>query len=139
MEISRFCYFCCGGIRRSGFGYHPRWRVCSIHQVSCASWHLQFCAGADVVHVIRQTWRSTFYFSTALAVVYLALGWFSIDEDYPLVGIDRRIDWLGAFLVTAGLVMIVFVLGEGGVVGWATPCSSLSLLVLFSTNLSNVR
>ena len=81
-------------------------------------------ARADVVHVIRQTWRSTFYFSTALAVVYLALGWFSIDDDSPLVGIDRRIDWLGAFLVTAGLVMIVFVLGEGGVVGWATPCSS---------------
>ena len=63
-------------------------------------------------------------------MVYLALGWFSIDEDSPLVGIDRRIDWLGAFLVTAGLVMIVFVLGEGAVVGWSTPCSFPFLLVL---------
>ena len=74
--------------------------------------------------VIRPTWRSTFYFSAALAVFYLVLGWISIEDDSPPPGTDQRIDWLGAFLVTAGLFLIVFVLSDGGVVGWGTPCSS---------------
>ena len=36
----------------------------------------------------------------------------------------RRVDWLGAFLVTAGLVLIVFVLSDGSIApnGWKTPC-----------------
>ncbi|CAK7230931.1 hypothetical protein SBRCBS47491_007756 [Sporothrix bragantina] len=33
----------------------------------------------------------------------------------------RSIDWLGAFLVTLGLVGLLFALTEGNVVGWATP------------------
>ena len=80
--------------------------------------------------MIRPTWRSTFYFSAALAVFYLVLGWISIEDDSPPPGTDQRIDWLGAFLVTAGLFLIVFVLSDGGVVGWGTPCSSPNLLVL---------
>lgn len=55
-------------------------------------------------------------------------GVYSIDKDTPHLdyppGSDRRVDWLGAFLVTAGLVLIVFVLGQGEVAPqkWATPC-----------------
>lgn len=39
----------------------------------------------------------------------------------------RRIDWLGAFLVTAGLVLILFVLAEGSIApqGWRTNCERL--------------
>ncbi|CAK7218592.1 hypothetical protein SEUCBS140593_003598 [Sporothrix eucalyptigena] len=33
----------------------------------------------------------------------------------------RSIDWLGAFLVTLGLVGLLFALTEGNVVGWSTP------------------
>lgn len=47
---------------------------------------------------------------------------FSIDPDEPSTETDRRIDWLGALLVTAGLVLIVFVLSDGEIVGWKTPC-----------------
>lgn len=38
---------------------------------------------------------------------------------------DRRVDWLGAFLVTAGLAMLLFVLGDGTVAvdAWETSCA----------------
>ena len=42
----------------------------------------------------------------------LALGFFVIDEDEPSTEEDRRVDWIGAILVTSGLVLIVFVLSN---------------------------
>ena len=49
-----------------------------------------------------------------------------IDEDIPSEEVDKRIDWLGAFLVTAGLIFVIFALGQGKTAsqGWATPCKS---------------
>lgn len=43
---------------------------------------------------------------------------------------DKRVDWIGALLVTIGLVLIVFVLGQGGIAPrrWATPCTWIKLL-----------
>lgn len=37
-------------------------------------------------------------------------------------------DWLGAFLITAGLVLVVFTLSDGTIApdGWKTPCTLLS-------------
>ncbi|CAK7274481.1 hypothetical protein SEPCBS119000_006195 [Sporothrix epigloea] len=49
----------------------------------------------------------------------------------------RSIDWLGAFLVTLGLVGLLFALTEGNVVGWSTPwvggiiAASLLLIAVF--------
>lgn len=54
----------------------------------------------------------------------------SVDADKPSEEKDKRFDWLGAFLVTAGLVQIVFVLSQGELAPkkWATPCM---LLIFF--------
>ena len=43
-------------------------------------------------------------------------------------GKDRRIDWLGGFLVTSGTSLFMFGIVQSGVVagGWSTPCLSLS-------------
>lgn len=51
-------------------------------------------------------------------------GLVSIDPDVHSTEADRRVDWLGAALVTSGLVLVVFVLGQGEVAlqRWATPC-----------------
>lgn len=48
----------------------------------------------------------------------------SFDPDVPSTEPDRRIDWFGAFLITAGLVFIVTVLGQGEIAPqkWRTPC-----------------
>ncbi|CDO78203.1 hypothetical protein BN946_scf184701.g1 [Trametes cinnabarina] len=47
-----------------------------------------------------------------------------LDEDASLhhQAVDRRVDWLGAFLVTAGLTLIIFVLSDGSIApdGWKT-------------------
>jgi hypothetical protein len=67
-------------------------------------------------------------------------GLISFDKDKPSTETDHRVDWLGAFLVTAGLVLIVFVLGQGELAPkqWATPCAlrlylSASLLTSLSS------
>jgi hypothetical protein len=73
----------------------------------------------------RDTWRSPFYLLTGLIVVVLISGLFSIDADLPSKETDKRVDWIGAFLVTTGLVLIIFVLGQGEIAPrqWATPCT----------------
>ena len=69
-------------------------------------------------------------------------GLISIDADVPyalpdksvcadfrvvlvLTLLCRRVDWLGALLVTAGLVFIVFILSDGPTApdGWKTGCT----------------
>jgi hypothetical protein len=42
----------------------------------------------------------------------MILGFFVIEKDEPSTEEDKRVDWIGAALVTAGLVLIVFVLSD---------------------------
>jgi hypothetical protein len=84
-----------------------------------------------------------------MGAVAIITGIFSIDADAPLRqknlsaadAMERRIDWLGAFLVTAGLVFIVFVLSDGEIAsnGWKTGCRcSLCPLKSFTKALSDI-
>ncbi|TBU52453.1 efflux transporter [Dichomitus squalens] len=93
-----------------------------------------FAAGAPVGGVVgniiggvltqftAQSWRSTFWFMTGLSALCCLGGLFSIDADDPYALPDKRIDWLWAFLVTTGLISIVFVLSDGTTApdGWKT-------------------
>ena len=56
-------------------------------------------------------------------------GMISFDADIPSMETDKRVDWIGATLITIGLVLIVFVLGQGEIApqGWKTPCKATSL------------
>lgn len=74
--------------------------------------------------MIRQTWRSPFYLFTAVNALCFVGGSLSIDEDPPHPKDDRKVDWLGAVLITTALVMILFVLGDGESAPkqWATGC-----------------
>lgn len=64
------------------------------------------------------------------------VGLVTIKKDIPTPKENRKVDWLGAFLITAALVLILFVLGDGESAPnkWATGCtfplSLLSVLVL---------
>ncbi|KAK7450578.1 hypothetical protein VKT23_012887 [Stygiomarasmius scandens] len=84
---------------------------------------LGFALGGCLTELAEQTWRAPFYLSSALTFVSLVGAIFSFDADKPSTEPDQRVDWLGAFLVTAGLVLIIFVLGQGEVAPrqWATP------------------
>ncbi|KAI0706606.1 efflux transporter [Earliella scabrosa] len=78
--------------------------------------------GGVLTQLTGQTWRSTFWFLTGLSVLCGIGAVFSIDQDLPYALDDKRVDWLGAFLVTAGLTFIVFVLSDGPTApdGWKT-------------------
>lgn len=47
----------------------------------------------------------------------------------PVVGQKQTVDWIGAALITIGLVVLLFSLTEGNVVGWQTPWVSVLLVV----------
>ena len=51
-------------------------------------------------------------------------GLVSIDADKPSEEVDRRIDWFGSLLVTAGLVQMIYALSQGELAEnkWRTPC-----------------
>ena len=73
----------------------------------------------------RDTWRAVFYFCAALAGVCFFGGMYAIQADPPSTEKDRRVDWLGSFLVTAGLTLIIFILAQGEIAEpkqWGTAC-----------------
>jgi len=65
------------------------------------------------------------YLFAGINVICFAGGAFAIDKDVPNLVDEKKVDWLGAFIITAGLVFILFVLGEGEGAprGWSTSCT----------------
>ncbi|THU93553.1 putative efflux transporter [Dendrothele bispora CBS 962.96] len=99
---------------------------------------LGFALGGCLTELTKQTWRAPFYLCSALTFVSLVGAMYSFDADEPSTEPDQRVDWIGAFLVTAGLVLIIFVLGQGEVAvpsQWATPYIIVLLIlgVAFTT------
>ncbi|KAG6837022.1 hypothetical protein H0H93_016229 [Arthromyces matolae] len=79
--------------------------------------------GGVLTQETAKSWRSPFFLETGLTALCLIGGLFSFDPDMPSQEQDRRVDWPGALLITAGLVLIIFVLGQGEIApqGWRTP------------------
>ncbi|KAK7040368.1 hypothetical protein VNI00_009838 [Paramarasmius palmivorus] len=82
-----------------------------------------WAVGGVLTQLTDQKWRSIFYFNAALIFVTLVIGVLAFDRDLPSTEPDRRVDWIGAGLVTVGLVLVVFVLGQGEIAPqrWKTP------------------
>lgn len=61
---------------------------------------------------------------TGLCGLVFISGTFFIDRDEPTLEIDKRVDWFGAFLIISGIVLVMFVLGQGELATekWRTPC-----------------
>lgn len=77
---------------------------------------------------------------TGVNILCFIGGLLSIDKDPKVIQADgrRQVDWLGAVLITAALVMILFVLGQGESAPkqWATSCKPIhSPFHRFMTNL----
>jgi len=70
--------------------------------------------GGLLTQLTEQAWRSTFYFLTGISALCFIGGFLTFDKDLPSMEEDRRLDWLGAFLVTVGLIFVVFALSDGG-------------------------
>src|SRR5215475_6939783 len=65
------------------------------------------------------SWRWAFFLNLPLAAVTLAIIFWHVPESSAEVR-TRRLDWLGALLVTAGLGLIVFALLESSNHGWGS-------------------
>ncbi|KAJ6509090.1 major facilitator superfamily domain-containing protein [Mycena vulgaris] len=86
---------------------------------------------SQINKVPRYTWRTPFFLSAGLSLATMIGGAFVFDADMPSLDRDRRVDWLGAALVSAGLVLVVFVLAQGelAVDGWESPYIIVLLVV----------
>ncbi|KAG2073084.1 MFS general substrate transporter [Suillus decipiens] len=87
--------------------------------------------GGVLTQLTSTHWRSAFYLAAAFSAFTGVSGLISFDADAPSSEVVKRVDWIGASLVTIGLVLIVFVLGQGEIAsnGWKTPYI-IALLVL---------
>jgi hypothetical protein len=58
-----------------------------------------------------------------LAAIIFAVAFYVIPTDAPRPA-DRRIDWVGAVLVTAGLIGLQFAISQAPIApnGWKTNC-----------------
>ncbi|WVQ71574.1 hypothetical protein IAR50_001114 [Cryptococcus sp. DSM 104548] len=79
---------------------------------------------------VKDTWRGALFCLAGLGFADAACAMFIIPNDVPHTN-DRRVDWLGAALVTVGLVFIQFGIsdGEGAPNGWKTGYV-IALLIL---------
>jgi MFS family permease len=77
--------------------------------------------GGVLTQLTTEHWRAAFFMAAGFSAMCFIGGVLSFDKDKVSSEADRRVDWIGALLVTSGLVLVVFVLGQGPVTGWSDP------------------
>ncbi|KAH8675195.1 major facilitator superfamily transporter [Ilyonectria robusta] len=83
-------------------------------------------------------WRYVFYVSTCVTSLLGILGWFVLPKDRMDGQVRPKLDFAGAGLSTAGLILLSFVLSSGGEYGWGKAfvivllVLSVGLIVLFT-------
>ncbi|KAH9031333.1 efflux transporter [Lactarius pseudohatsudake] len=84
---------------------------------------LSYTSGSVLTQLTKPTWRSPMFLFAGVSFAWMMLGLFAFEEDKPSTEEDKRVDWIGAALITAGLVLIVFVLSDlpSARKGWKSP------------------
>lgn len=108
------------GIISSYFTGTDRTRGLSIY---AASGTLGFCAGLIFGGFLTSSlgWRYIFYFIVIITGSLGILGMIALPKDIQSERKKVKMDYWGAMLSTAGLVLLQFVLSGGGVYGWNQP------------------
>jgi MFS family permease len=77
------------------------------------------------------SWRWIFWILSIMAFLVTAAGYFIIPKPPPRSETELRksVDWIGAFLVTVGVLVLLFALAEGNVVGWSKPYIPVLIVV----------
>ena len=128
---SRICYFLRWRPHGRCIWIDSRGIIDRVHRVSLLT--RLSCERCPLKHHRSKTWRSSFYLFSGVTFLSFVVGVIYIDNDVPSGEVDKRIDWLGAFLVTVGLILIIFSLSQGTntLRRWATPCKSTAACKIF--------
>lgn len=108
------------GIISSYFSGLDRTRALSIY---ASSGTVGFCVGLIFGGFLTSSlgWRYIFYFIVIITGSLGILGAIVLPRD-NLAGKEKpKMDYVGAMLSTAGLILLQFVLSSGGSYGWGTP------------------
>ncbi|KAL1869346.1 hypothetical protein Daus18300_005558 [Diaporthe australafricana] len=81
-------------------------------------------------------WTWVFWALAILAALVTVAGYFVIPPPPTTlhaqgVKVKATVDWVGAVLITVGLMVLLFALTEGNVVGWKTPWVPVLIVVSF--------
>ncbi|KAI1632149.1 major facilitator superfamily transporter [Biscogniauxia mediterranea] len=74
-------------------------------------------------------WRYIFYVSVVVTSTLGSLGWFCLSKDRSEGLSKPKLDFAGAGLSTAGLILLSFVLSSGGEYGWSKAFIIVLLIV----------
>jgi hypothetical protein len=69
-------------------------------------------------------WRWVFWIFAVLAAIVTVAGYIVIPlppSQAETISMQKSVDWIGGCLITVGLLILLFALSEGNVVGWSTP------------------
>ncbi|KAH8104780.1 major facilitator superfamily domain-containing protein [Cristinia sonorae] len=82
-----------------------------------------FLLGGALTEEVATSWRTMYWLIAGISALCIVLAYLYVERDGPSTETDRRVDWIGAALVTSGLVLIVFVFSDGEIAPqqWRTP------------------
>lgn len=105
------------GIISSYFTGQDRTRALGLYAASGA---VGFTAGLVLGGLLSSSlgWRYIFRLSVIISALLAILGFITLPSTSIKKHSDSRMDFLGASLSTAGLILLAFVLSGGGVYGW---------------------
>ncbi|KIL92365.1 hypothetical protein FAVG1_04776 [Fusarium avenaceum] len=108
--------------------------------IFAASGAVGFCLGLIFGGFLTSSlgWRYIFYIPMCVTSSLGILGWFVLPKDRVDPLARPKLDFAGAGLSTAGLILLSFVLSSGGEYGWSKPfiivllVLSVSMIALFA-------
>lgn len=125
------------GIISSYFVGPDRTRALSIYGASGA---VGFCSGLIFGGFLSSSlgWKYIFRLVVIVTALLGIIGWLVLPKDRLEGQARAKLDYAGAAMSTAGLILLSFVLSSGGVYGWGKPfiiallIVSCALLVIFT-------
>lgn len=125
------------GIISSYFVGPDRTRALSIYG-ACGA--VGFCMGLIFGGFVSSSlgWKYIFRLVVILTGLLSIIGWFTLPKDRLQGEARATLDYAGASMSTAGLILLSFVLSSGGLYGWGKPfiiallIVSCALLVIFT-------
>ncbi|KAI5210666.1 drug resistance protein [Aureobasidium subglaciale] len=87
-----------------------------------------------VVVQYAKDWRWVFWILSVMALTVTIAGYLIIPSapprPQPRTELKKSIDWAGAILITVGILILLFALAQGNVVGWRKPY--IAVLIVLS-------